>query len=102
MQNEVPDLFAERAATLLVGEPARLSGLFGLRSEVHSEKALQPAALAPSSAGAINQRNWEVQREAARILGDARFRQIFEENPSKFFELVDPITYEAQAPESHG
>ena len=97
--DEVPDLFSQRAAAMLGDEPARLSRLLGLRSDVHAEKALQAAALAPDGADEINQRNWEIQQEAANVLGEERFRLVFAAEPSERLDLVDPATYAKQAPE---
>ena len=97
-EGAVSDLFAQRAAALLSDDPAKLSGLIGLCQEGRAEKTSK-ALVAPPSAGAINDRNWEIQQEAAAILGETRFRQVFELNPDQYVELVDETMYAAQAGE---
>lgn len=98
-EGAVPDLFAQRAASLLADEPQQLSAILGLREEARAEKSAMSFVAADLSAEAINRRHWEVQQEAASNLGEARFRLLFEHEPGQYVELVDPSMHAAQTEE---
>jgi hypothetical protein len=83
------DDFEERARVVLANEPVLLQNLFILKSNVHTFTAQRFPGLAPPSADTLNVRNQHLIDQAALLLGDKYFEEIFGFPPGKI-NLVDP------------
>ncbi|RJF70348.1 hypothetical protein [Rhodopseudomonas palustris] len=84
------DEFEKRAMALLAGQPAKLSRLLQLRSEVQQFAARAWPGSGQPGAVALNARNQELIDEAARLLGPDDFRKLFGADPGARVNLVDP------------
>lgn len=90
MPTPPPDDFEVHARTVLSGDPDLLSRLLALRGEVRSLAAHPMQAAAPPSAEFLNMRNQYMLEEAAKVLGPAKFEEVFGFPAGQTINLVDP------------
>ncbi len=85
-----PDEFEARARQVLGNQDPRLSELLALRTEAQRIVAMRAPDAAAMSAQELNQHNQRVLDQAAKLLGDQQFEEIFGFPPSEKIDLVDP------------
>lgn len=85
-----PDEFEARARRVLGDQDPRLGELLALRTEAQRIVAMRAPDAAAMSAQDLNQHNQRVLDQAAKLLGDEQFEEIFGFPPSEKIDLVDP------------
>jgi hypothetical protein len=83
------DQFEQRARRLLAGDERTLAALLELR-QANLRQNLAPDVGQPVTAEALDARNNRFFEEAARLLGEERYRALFEVPAGQPVRLVDP------------